>query len=88
MPKVARVGDTSSHGGTIIAGSPTVFADGIPVARMGDNHSCPIPGHGTTPIVSTPATNTMANGMLVAVEGATTGCGATIITGSPDTNAE
>lgn len=88
MPKVARVGDTSDHGGHIVAGSPTTFADGIAVARIGDDHYCPIPGHGTTPIVSTPNTNTKADGLLVAVVGAEADCGAIINVGSPTTNAQ
>lgn len=86
MPAVARIGDTSDHGGSIISGSDNVSADGIPVARVGDVHTCPISGHGTTAIVSTPQ-NSVYNGVLVATVGAKTGCGATIVSGSPTVNA-
>jgi len=49
---VIRQGDTSSHGGVVISGSTTVKIEGQPVARIGDSHSCPVYGHGVTPIVS------------------------------------
>ena len=48
----ARLGDKTSHGGVIITGAKRTLVNGRPVARMGDKHNCPIPGHGTTPIVS------------------------------------
>jgi uncharacterized Zn-binding protein involved in type VI secretion len=37
----ARVGDATAHGGTIVAGCPTVLIGGMPAARMGDMHICP-----------------------------------------------
>ena len=46
----ARLGDTSSHGGTIVTGAQRTLVDGKPAARMGDLHSCPIPFHGVTRI--------------------------------------
>lgn len=94
MPQIARVGDTSDHtwdgqSGVIIGpGSPTTMINNIPVARVGDQHSCPIPDHGTTNIVSSPVTYCDADGMIIAVVGAKADCGATIITGSPDSNAQ
>lgn len=52
-----------------------------PVARVGDMHVCPIPGHGTTPIVSgSPLAE--CDGQKVARVGDKTGCGATIVVGS------
>ena len=48
----ARLGDTSSHGGTIITGALRTMVNGRPAARMGDMHVCPIPFHGVTPIVT------------------------------------
>ncbi len=45
----ARLGDVSSHGGVIITSAVRTMVNGIPVARMGDLHVCPIPGHGVTP---------------------------------------
>lgn len=54
----------------------------IPFARLGDKHVCPIPGHGTTPIVSASA-DTSINFMGVARVGDDCGCGAVITTGFP-----
>jgi uncharacterized Zn-binding protein involved in type VI secretion len=52
-----------------------------PAATLGDMHSCPIKGHGTTPIVS--GSGQTLNGKPIALTGDTTGCGATIIQGAP-----
>ncbi len=54
-----------------------------PAATLGDMHSCPIKGHGTTPIVSGSGSLTV-NGKPTACVGDTTGCGATIIEGAPN----
>lgn len=86
MPALARVGDTSSHGGAIITGSPDLKANSQPVARLGDTLQCPT--HGPQPLISTPVTNKTNQGRLLAVIGAKAACGATIITGSPNINAE
>ncbi len=80
----ARLGDTSSHGGTIITGSLTTMVNGRPAARMGDMHVCPIPYHGVTPIV-TGSLKTTTDGRPNAGLGDITGCGAVIVGGSLDT---
>lgn len=87
MSKVARLGDTSSHGGSIISASNNVKANGIGVARNGDMHACPIQGHGTTPLTAI-TTKTFVNGRLVITVGATAGCGAVITQGSANVDAE
>lgn len=51
-----------------------------PVARLGDSHSCPIPGHGVTPIVS--GSQSTEDGLPIARVGDKTGCGAAIVQGS------
>jgi len=38
----ARVGDSTAHGGVITVGCPTVLIGGMPAARMGDMHTCPM----------------------------------------------
>ena len=38
----ARMGDPTAHGGTIILGLPTVLIGGMPAARLGDMHVCPM----------------------------------------------
>ncbi len=81
MAKIARLGDSSSHGGTIITAASRTYADSIPVARKGDLHSCPIPGHGVTAIV-TGSPTVEVEGSPVARVGDVAGCGAAITTGS------
>lgn len=85
MAARARVGDTSSHRGTIISGSPDTFDNGLAVARAGDLHDCPI--HRITPLIPS-TTKTYVNGRLVITVGAKAACGAVITSGSPDVNAE
>ena len=87
MSAVARLGDTSSHGGTIISASSNTNANGRGIARNGDQHRCGISSHGVTPITAI-TTKTFVNGRLVVTVGAVAGCGAVINSGSPNTNAE
>lgn len=60
------------------------MVNGIPAARKGDLHSCPLKGHGVTPIV-TGSARVMIEGKPAARVGDRTGCGAAIAQGSPDT---
>jgi uncharacterized Zn-binding protein involved in type VI secretion len=80
---IARRGDTGTHGGTISTGSPDVFVNGIPVARVTDIYICSI--HGPNPIIKG-SSRLWANGLPVARIGDPTACGATIATGSPNTD--
>jgi uncharacterized Zn-binding protein involved in type VI secretion len=83
MPKVARLGDMTSHGGVIITGSPKLYDTGPPVARITDLHACPL--HGVNIIVT--GSPTMSSDMLpVARIGDMCACGAAIVTGSATTN--
>lgn len=81
MPAVARLNDTSSHGGHIISGDSTVLINGRPAARQGNMHQCPISGHGTTPLTS------IATKSNLITVGAHAGCGAIINSGSPNVSA-
>lgn len=38
----ARLGDMTSHGGSIVTGCSTVLIGGKPAARVGDRHVCPM----------------------------------------------
>jgi uncharacterized Zn-binding protein involved in type VI secretion len=49
MP-AARVGDPTVHGGVITVGLPTVLIGGMPAARVGDFHTCPMATPGTPPV--------------------------------------
>ncbi|HQF42185.1 MAG TPA: PAAR domain-containing protein [Ignavibacteriaceae bacterium] len=50
MSFAARLGDSCAHGGVIVAGCPTVLIGGMPAARVGDMHVCPMVTPGTPPI--------------------------------------
>ena len=54
----------------------------IPVSRLSDLHSCPIPLHGPTPLASG-APAVFVNGLPVARVGDKAGCGAVIVSGFP-----
>jgi uncharacterized Zn-binding protein involved in type VI secretion len=94
MPAAARVGDTTTHGGTIVGpGCATVLINNMPAAVMGDNHLCAIPpspsGHPTsTPFPKGSATVMIGNkgalrtsDMCVCGAGAAAGCPTVIIGG-------
>jgi uncharacterized Zn-binding protein involved in type VI secretion len=50
MPPAARMGDSTAHGGTIVAGFVTVLIGGMAAARVGDMHTCPMQTPGVPPI--------------------------------------
>ncbi|PKN93779.1 MAG: type VI secretion protein [Chloroflexi bacterium HGW-Chloroflexi-6] len=50
MPPAARMGDSTAHGGSIVAGFPTVLIGGTPAARVSDMHACPMQTPGVPPI--------------------------------------
>ncbi len=83
---IARLGDRSDHGGQIISGAARTLVNGIPAARKGDQHSCPLDGHGVTPIV-TGSDTTVIEGRPAARVGDRAGCGAVITSGSPNAEA-
>jgi uncharacterized Zn-binding protein involved in type VI secretion len=45
----ARLGDMTAHGGSIVVGFPTVLIGGMPAARVGDMHVCPLVNPGVPP---------------------------------------
>ncbi len=50
MPPAARMGDSTAHGGSIVAGCPTVLVANMPAARLTDMHVCPMVTPGVPPI--------------------------------------
>lgn len=76
---IARLGDLTNHGGTVLTSAINTLAEGKPVARMGDVASCP--QHGLTTII-TGHPKTIVEGKPVARMGDQTACGAMIITGT------
>ncbi|KVV39639.1 hypothetical protein WK81_22645 [Burkholderia ubonensis] len=73
-----REGDTTSHGGRVIACTSTNVVFGKPLALEGDMVSCPKCG-GVYPIVGVRVRSMTFGGRAVATEGDTTACGATLI---------
>ena len=84
MPLVIRLNDTSDHGGTVISSASKTYVEGELVARIGDQHDCPIPGHGVTDIVEG-SPDTYVEGMQVAREGDKADCGAALISSAVKT---
>ena len=87
MPAAARVGDTTTHGGTIVGpGNATVLIGGMPAAVVGDTHVCSLPPNGHQPTASPfPAgSGTVLIGGVPAVRvGDTCICGAGAAVGAP-----
>lgn len=74
---ISTVGDKTTHGGTIISGSPTRKIQGKTVARVGDIILCPI--HGKTKITIVSGRRPRTDGKHTAHEGAIASCGAKIL---------
>jgi len=87
MPKVCRIGDTGTHPGRIVTGSPDTFLNGQALARVGDIYDCQLggsddePPHGPNPIV-TGSPKYFVNGRAVARIGDKTQCGCVLTTGA------
>lgn len=79
MRNVIRLGDPTSHGGKVESVSATHFTvGGTPVARVGDQCSCPIKGHDNCTIAEGDPHHVI-DGVPVAHEGHKTTCGATLL---------
>lgn len=74
---VIRVGDRTSHGGTVGSGSDGFIVDGKAVARVGDKVSCPLHPGGT--VINSGSADYLTDGQPTARDGDTTACGATLI---------
>lgn len=72
-----RLGDTTTHGGTVLEGDITLIAGGQPVACVGHMVSCPL-CNGTFPI-TTGNNRELSNGRPVARHGDSVACGAQLI---------
>ncbi|MEH6434576.1 PAAR domain-containing protein [Massilia sp. DD77] len=77
-----RLGDKTSHGGTVIEASNVSDSGGIGIARMGDKATCPV--HGTGAIVSGDM-SLIIDGKPAARHGDVTECGASLIAGQQAT---
>jgi len=73
------IGDTTSHGGTVIEGAPSSDAAGLRIARVGDKVTCPKRGHGKVTTIVTGDPTCLIDGQPAARHGDKTACGATLI---------
>lgn len=78
MPKIIRLGDPTSHGGKVVSAANHLKIMDLPVARLGDACTCPLPGHNDCVIVEGDST-WLIDGIPVALEGHKTSCGARLI---------
>lgn len=87
MPPAARLGDITTHGGTVIGpGVPHVLIDGKPAAVATDMHSCVLPPDSHQPTVSPfPAgsSTVLIGGKPALRAGDSCICGAATAAGSP-----
>lgn len=84
MPLVIRLGDTSTHGGAMVTSSSKSPAEGPNICRLGDLLACPLPGHGTNPVIEA-SPDSLCEGKQIAREGDHTACGAALISGATKT---
>lgn len=87
MPAAARMGDTTTHGGTIVGpGVATVLIGGLPAAVMGDTHVCSLPPNGHQPTASpfpSGSTSVMIGGLPAVRTTDACICGAMAAVGEP-----
>lgn len=81
MLGVIRIGDKTTHGGTVIEGSSEVLFMGKEVACILDKVSCPL--HGQT-FIAEGDEGSKINGRAIALHGHHCGCGCTLITSLPN----
>jgi uncharacterized Zn-binding protein involved in type VI secretion len=79
MPQktIIRIGDRTSHGGTVLEGHPLVTSLGKLVSGVGHRVSCP--RCGGNPVIAEGTNFVTMFGVRVAVDGMKTSCGAILI---------
>ena len=79
MPLIIRLGDGSSHGGTVVTSAARWRCEGTLIARKGDLLDCPI--HGLQPIVEG-SSKWFCEGLPIARDGDAAACGAMLKSGA------
>jgi uncharacterized Zn-binding protein involved in type VI secretion len=87
MKNLIRLGDPTSHGGRVLTAASNFSSFGKPVARVGDQCICPIPGH-TICIIVEGDPHWSIDGRSVALSGSKTSCGASLISTLPQVASE
>ncbi|MDN0074153.1 PAAR domain-containing protein [Crenobacter sp. SG2303] len=83
MKPAIRLGDPTSHGGSVVSAASSTTLFGKPVACVGDKVSCPQQGHSNCTIVEGDST-WLVGGKPVALDGHKTSCGAALISTLPE----
>lgn len=87
MPSASRVGDTTTHGGTIVGpGVATVLIGGQPAAVIGGMHKCSLPPQGHQLTVSafpSGSPKVLIQGRPAVRTSDTCACGAMAAVGAP-----
>ena len=87
MPAAARLGDISTHGGTITGpGVATVLIGGMPASVVSDMHTCVLPPNAHQPTVSPfpmGSTSVLIGGKPAIRAGDVCICGASAAVGLP-----
>lgn len=83
MKGIIRIGDKTTSGGSVLAGSSTMIFNGIGAARLGDAVSCPITGHGPTVIAEGHPTF-KEDGVPLAFHGHRCACGCVLLSSLPN----
>jgi len=78
---IIRLGDKTSHDGTVLEGHEYLTVLGKPVAGVGHHVSCP--RCSGNPVIIEGAMVVTMLGVPIAVEGMKTSCGATLISSAP-----
>lgn len=79
MPLIVRLGDTGTHGGSVVTAASKWRCEGSPIARKGDTYDCPL--HGPNPIAQG-SSKWQCEGASIARHGDATACGAALISGA------
>jgi uncharacterized Zn-binding protein involved in type VI secretion len=82
------IGDSTSHGGTVIGGANTTDTQGKRIARVGDKVTCPKKGHGSVTVIASGDPTVIIDGRPAARHGDMTACGATLIASQVPTASE
>ena len=80
---VVLLGDKTTHGGNVISASANFTVNGKKVALVGDMVSCPVPGHGTNPIIEGMPQRS-CDGRSVVADGCRCQCGCQVISSAPE----
>lgn len=75
--RAVLIGDTSTHGGTMISASSSYTVSGRKACLDGDLHACPKRKHGITPVSASGSAT--CGGRRMVVTGDKAGCGCTVI---------